>query len=168
LPYPGFAEGADLRLVATGGDYEPFELRGWGISPFVPPTEAIIVTGGQPVTLVWNAPADPGPARVHARLNINNHGSTNNWIECDFADTGTAEIAASLVDALIARGASGFPSITLARRTASSTTITPGCVQLLVTSGDEFDVTLTGLVSCDDDSVCPEGQTCKPIERYCF
>jgi hypothetical protein len=168
LPYPGFAEGADLRLAATGGDYEPFELRGWGISPFVPPTEAIVVTGGQPATLRWSAPADPGPARVHARLNINNHGSTNTWIECDFADTGTADIPASLVDALIARGASGFPSITLARRTATSTTISPGCVQLLVTSGDEFDVTLTGLVSCDDDdSVCPEGQTCKPVERYC-
>jgi hypothetical protein len=40
-------------------------------------------------------------------------------------------------------------------------------VQFLVSSGGEFDITLSGLVSCDDDSVCPEGQTCKPIERYC-
>jgi hypothetical protein len=169
LPYPGFVEGADLRLRASGGEYEPFELRGWGISPLVPPTDPIVVTGGQPVVFTWSAPADPGPARIHAELNINNHGSSTARIECDFADTGTASIPATLVDALIARGASGFPSITLARRTATSTAITPGCVELLVTSGGEFDVTLAGLVSCDDDdSVCPVGQTCKPVERYCF
>lgn len=167
LPHPGFAPGADLRVSTSGGDYEPFQLRGWGISVLDVPNP-INVSEGQPATITWAPPADPGPARVYAELNVNNHGSSNTKIECDFADTGTGVIPASLVDALIARGATGFPTITLARRTATSVDIAPGCVQFLVTSGGEFDVTLSGLISCnDDDSVCPQGQTCKPIERYC-
>jgi hypothetical protein len=172
LPYPGFAAGADLRVSASGGDYEAFELRGWGIEPLEFATDPISVTEGQPATVTWSAPADPGPARVHVQLNVNNHGSSNTWIECDFDDTGTGTISASLIDGLIAQGISGFPTITLTRRTATSTNISPGCVQLLVTSrtdpGAAIDVALTGLISCDDDSsVCPEGQSCKPIERFC-
>jgi hypothetical protein len=172
LPHPGFAFGADLRLSASGGDYEPFELRGWGIEALEFPTDPITVTEGQPTTVAWPAPAEAGPARVHVQLNVNNHGSSKTWIECDFADTGTGTIAASLVDGLIAQGLSGFPTITLTRRTATSTNISPGCVQLFVTSrtdpGAAIDVTVTGLISCrDDSSVCPEGQSCKPIERYC-
>ena len=166
LPHPGFAPGADLRLSASGGAYAPFELRGWGIAA-LEVTPGITVTEGQPVAIVWAPPASAGPARLHARLNINNHGSSNTWIECDFDDTGAAEIPALLVDGLIAEGASGFPSITLARRTASSTSIEPGCVQLLVQSTLDLDVSLTGLTSCDTDVECPDGQTCKPVERYC-
>lgn len=168
LPHPGFAPGATLHLSATGGDYVPFELWGWGISAFEAPAEPIAVDAGQPVTFTWTAPADAGPARVRAQLNINNHGSSNTWVECDFPDTGSAEIPATLVDALIAQGASGFPTISLSRRTATSAQLAPGCVQLLVSSSTALDVNLAGLVSCDDDdSQCPEGQTCKPIERYC-
>jgi hypothetical protein len=167
LPYPGFAPGADLRLASSGGDYAPFELRGWGIGVLEAPAAPINVSEGQPVSITWPAPADAGPARVNARLNINNHGSSNTWVECDFPDTGSASIPAVLVDGLIAQGASGFPTITLARRTATSAVIAPGCVQLLVKSELALDVTLSGLVSCDDDSMCPEGQTCTPIERFC-
>jgi hypothetical protein len=167
LPHPGFAPGADLRVATSGGDYEPFQLRGWGISELELP-DPINVSEGQPATITWAPPAVAGPARVYAVLNVNNHGSSNTKIECDFADTGTGVIPATLVDALIARGATGFPTIRLERRTATSVDIAPGCVQLLVSSGGEFDITLSGLISCDDDdSVCPDGQTCKPIERYC-
>lgn len=167
LPHPGFAPGADVRLAASGGDHEPFELRGWGIEALTVPPEPIGVSGGQPARIVWTPPASAGPARVHAVLNVNNHGSSNTWIECEFLDTGVGEIPATLVDGLIAQGASGFPSITLARRTATSATIATGCVQLLVASSLALDVTLEGLVSCDDSSMCPTGQTCTPVERFC-
>jgi len=167
LPHPGFAAGADLRLASSGGDYTPFELRGWGIDVLEVPLEPLTVNPAQPVAIAWAAPAAAGPARVNARLNINNHGSSNTWVECDFPDTGSASIPAELVDGLIERGASGFPTLTLARRTASSVAIEPGCVQLLVKSELDLDVNLAGLVSCNDDTMCPEGQTCKPIERFC-
>jgi hypothetical protein len=169
LPHPGFAPGADLRLSASGGDYAPFELRGWGIEPFQFTGETVDVSGGTPANLSWAPPTDAGPARVRAVLNVNNHGSSDTSIECDFPDTGSATIPASLIDALIARGASGFPTLGITRRTATSTTIEPGCVQLVVTSDILYavDVNLAGLVSCNEDNPCPEGLTCKPLERYC-
>ena len=168
LPHPGFAPGADLRLSASGGDYTPFELRGWGIEPFQFTGETVDVSGGTPANLSWAPPTDAGPARVRAVLNVNNHGSSDTSIECDFPDTGSATIPASLIDALIARGASGFPTLGITRRTATSTTIEPGCVQLVVTSDILYavDVNLAGLVSCNEDNPCPEGLTCKPLERY--
>jgi hypothetical protein len=166
LANPGFAPGADVRLSASGGDYAPFELRGWGVGLLEVSSE-ITVTQGQPTVIRWTAPASAGPAHVVATLDVNNHGSTEASIECDFEDTGEGEIPASLVDALIARGTSGFPSIELRRHTASSTAIEPGCVEFEVLSELSLDVSLTGLTSCDTDAECPDGQTCKPVERFC-
>lgn len=169
LPHPGFTTGADLRVSASGGDYAPFELRGWGIEPFQFTGETVDVSGGAPAALSWAPPTQAGPARVRAVLDINNHGSSSNAIECDFPDTGSAEIPAALIDALIGLGSSGFPTLGITRRTATSTSIEPGCVQLVVTTDILYslDVSLEGLVSCNDDSMCPDGQTCKPVERFC-
>lgn len=166
IPNPGFAPGADIRLSASGGDYAPFELRGWGVG-LLEVTSAITVTEGEPTRIQWTAPASASPARVVATLDVNNHGSTEASITCDFEDTGQGEIPVSLIDALIAQGTSGFPSVTLTRRTASSASIAPGCVELDVMSTLDLDVTLTGLTSCDTDAECPDGLTCKPVERFC-
>lgn len=166
LANPGFAPGADVRLSADGGEYSPFELRGWGIG-LLEVTSEITVTEGQPTVIQWTPPASASPAHVVATLDVNNHGSTEASIQCDFEDTGQGQIPASLIDALIAQGTSGFPSITLTRRTASSASIEAGCVELDVMSTLDLDVTLTGLTSCDTDAECPDGLTCKPVERFC-
>lgn len=166
LPHPGFSAGADLRITTGGGDYEPFELRGWGVS-LLEVTGPSRVQRGAPTLVSWQVPADPGPARLHANLNINNHGSSVAWIECDFPDTGSGEIPATLIEGLIGRGFSGFPTITLTRRTATSVTIEPGCVELLVASEISTDVEVDGVTSCNDTSMCPSGQACLPLERYC-
>lgn len=170
LPHPGFEPGADLRITTGGGDYEPFELRGWGISLLELPPEPTRVQSGAASAVRWGAPAEAGPARMHVSLNINNHGSNEASVECDFPDTGEAEIPATLIDGLIAQGFSGDPTITLTRRTATSVAIEPGCVELLVSSGFEVDADVEGVISCDDRaevSECPAGQTCIPVERYC-
>jgi hypothetical protein len=169
LPHPGFAPGADLRLSASGGDYQAFELRGWGVEPLEFTSDTVDVSGGMPANLSWTPPTLQGPARIRAVLNINNHGSSTTAIECDFPDTGAATIPASLIDALIERGASGFPTLNIVRRTATSTSIEPGCVQLSVSTDIQFsvDVNVAGLVSCNEDNPCPTGQTCRTIERYC-
>lgn len=167
LPHPGFEPGAALRLSSSGGAAAPFELWGWGIDVFEPGPDPIEVAEGQPVRFGWVAPAEPGPARINARLNINNHGSSNTWLECDVPDTGSAELPASLVDALIAQGASGFPTLTISRRTATSTELEPGCVQLLVRSEQALDVSVAGIVSCESSEDCPDGQTCSTLEQFC-
>jgi len=112
LPNPGFLPGADLRVVTAGGDYAAFELRGWGITALDMGSAEVQVSQGQDLSLSWVAPERTGPTRLHVELNVNQHGSTNSWLECDFADTGAASIPAALVDGLIARGLSGFPTLT--------------------------------------------------------
>jgi hypothetical protein len=100
-------------------------------------------------------------------LNINKHGSSEARIECDFPDTGSAQVPAALVDALFAMGQSGFPTITLTRRTATSESIEPGCVELLVTSAFSTEVEVPGLTSCDETHPCPTGQNCVPVTLVC-
>ena len=167
LPHPGFAPGADLRLGTSGGDYAPFVLRGWGVSALQLEPAPIRVDAGAPVAVAWRAPEDPGPARLHVKLAINHHGSTSASIECDFADAGSAEIPAALVDGLIARGTSGFPTLELSRRTAGSVAIEPGCAQLLVSSDVVSSVEVDGIISCHTSAECPSGQSCLPVELFC-
>lgn len=167
LPHPGFAPGADLRLATSGGDYAPFSLRGWGVSALSLDPGPIVVAAGSPVALAWSAPELVGPARVHVSLNVNHHGSSNAWVECTFADTGSAQIPAMLVDALMAKGRSGFPTLTSTRRTATSVGIEPGCAELLVVSEVTSSIEVDGIVSCNTSMACPLGQSCLPVERFC-
>jgi len=166
LPHPGFEPGAPLRLSSSGGDYTPIDLRGWGVTLLEGVTNPIRVRVGQAVTLSWQAPADAGPARVHLNLNVNHHGSTSSWLECDVPDTGSATIPVALVDALLARGQSGFPTLTVTRRSVSSTVIEPGCVELLVSSESTSDVELDDFQSCGGPDDCAPGQACGP-EFFC-
>jgi len=166
LPHPGFEPGADVRLSSSGGDYAPIQLRGWGVSLLLGVSNPVPVRAGQPVLVTWQAPDVAGSALVHLDLNINHHGSNSEWIECDVADAGSAVIPAGLVDDLMARGQSGFPTLTTTRRTASSVAIEPGCVELLVSSEVRGDVSLDNLTSCSDASDCAPGQSCRP-ELYC-
>lgn len=167
LPHPGFESGAALLLEASGGDFSAFELWGWGIYPLTQVYAPVRVAAGEPSVLGWPAPAAAGPARMHVSLNVNNHGRNNAWIECSFDDDGAAEIPAQLIDALLAAGQSGFPTITFSRRTVTSTELDWGCVQLNVSSSLAVGVALEGLISCNDGSMCPSGQTCRPLERFC-
>jgi hypothetical protein len=167
LPYPGFLPGADLRINTEGGDYAPFELRGWGVSPLVLSDDVVDVRRATPVRLAWEAPSAPGPARIDVRLTINFHGSNRAWIVCDFADTGAAEIPASLVDGLFAEGLSGNPTLEAARRSASSVDIEPGCVEMLVSSPVSTPVRVEGIVSCRTSSDCPPPQRCVEGELFC-
>lgn len=166
LPHPGFEPGVSLELLSSGGDYEPISLLGWGVSGLDGVPELVPVRGGAPLELSWQPPAAAGPARLHLNLNVNHHGSGNNWIECDVPDTGAAVIPAALIDALLERGLSGFPTLTVTRRSASSARIEPGCVELLVASSTVSDVQLDGLRSCSGPADCDPGQVCQ-AEFYC-
>lgn len=109
LPHPGFSEGADIRLAASGGDTAAFTLSGQGIAPLVSSTKKVPVESGKSVDLTWTPPGAKGHARVHIELNINNHGSTSAWIACEAEDTGSFSIPEALVTALTGMGLSGGP-----------------------------------------------------------
>jgi hypothetical protein len=164
LPYPPAAAGASITLTAAGGDLPGFTLAGRGVQELQFDTPPGVMRGQAP-SITWVAPAQPGASHILASLDIAHHGGVAARIECDFADDGSAEIPATLIDQLIERGTAGFPELTLTRRTVDSTTIAPGCVEFQVASVIARVVTLclspgNCIVSCSEDAECPTGQTC--------
>ena len=161
-PYPPFSPGAAISLTAAGAAFPAFSLEGRGIEPLMFPGTGIVIAPGQPLLLTWSAPAQPGAARIFIRVNIAFHGGIAARIDCNVDDTGVAQIPADLISMLIDRGTAGFPSVTLIRRTVDSKTIGPGCVDFTVASPVERIVMVEGVTSCNLDTDCPTGQTCKP------
>jgi hypothetical protein len=170
--YPPASPGAAIALHATGGNYPPFTLVGEGIEPLVfpapPPT--VMVRDNQPFVFTWT-PATTGRSRVLAELNIAHNTEIWNLIACDLPDTGTGEVPADLVHALIANGTAGFPTLALTRRTVDATPFGAGCVDFAVTSRVEQSVAVESITSCNcngsdcaatvDPLPCPAGHYCR-------
>jgi hypothetical protein len=162
LPHPGFADGAAIVLRADGGEFEPFTLRGWGVSPLEGTPDRLALAANQRAKLQWAAPDDAGPAQVHIEVNVNRHGGVATWLECDVPDSGQFEIAQELTTALVSAGLSGFPSAILTRRTVDSVSLNEGCVDFEVSARVELAIAIPGLISCTETHECPAGQTCQP------
>ena len=161
MTHPGYVPGAEIELDAEGGAFEPFRLGGVGVEPLsIAPELSVVVAIGQAIELTWLPPSVDGPVKVHIELNVNNHGATSAWIACDVEDSGAFTLSASLLDALHAIGVSGFPSLSMSRRSVDSTPISPGCVDFMVVSEQSVPVEIEGLTSCTTDAQCPPGQRC--------
>jgi hypothetical protein len=166
LPHPGFEPAADIQLGAAGGELPPFALAGWGVTGLETPADALVLRPGTALALMWRA-GPAGAARVQATLAIDQHGVTPATLVCDAPDSGSAEIPAALVDALIAAGASGFPTLTLTRQTVDAVTLPPGCVELVVSTTVERGLMVPGHVPCDSDTDCPGGRGCDLTRQTC-
>lgn len=162
LPHPGFEPEADLTLEAAGDEYSGFTLRGWGVHALAVPAATPEVRRDLPTEVRWTAPGVSGPAKLYLALNVDNHGSSAARIECLTEDDGELDIDAELTNQLLDRGLSGFPSLTLHRRTVDSTNIEPGCVEFVVGSQLVRDVEVEGLITCSTGDDCPDGQGCLP------
>ncbi len=161
LPYPPYAEGAQIQLQAGGGDYEPFTLHAIGVPLLELAAGEITVAREAPVALRWTERSDVGPARVFVELDIAHHGGIFARIECEVDDDGELVIPAELVTQLVDRGVAGFPTVTVTRRSVDSTMIAPGCVELEIGSQVIREVAIPGLSSCSNERPCPAGQTCQ-------
>jgi len=162
LEHPAFETSASLHLSATGGEIEAFGLYGVGVSPLIISLESkqVSASNGTGITLQWEAGPTEEGIRVQIELNINNHGSTNAWIACEVEDTGGFEISAELLSALYDFGVSGFPSLSLTRRSADSVELSIGCVEFFVESEAAVAIEFEGVTSCTSDNQCPPGQSC--------
>jgi hypothetical protein len=166
LPHPGFAAGAAIQLRAAGADVGPFLLQGWGITAVDLLTEGTVLDHGKDLVLHWTA-GPPGPARIFLELQIDQHGTTRATLACDVPDNGTATMSADLIDALVALGATGFPSIRISRRTVDAATLASGCVELQVLSAAERSLMVPGHYPCKRDADCPAGKTCDGMLETC-
>jgi hypothetical protein len=170
LPHPGFRTGADIRLWASGGQLPPFTLGGFGVSLLTVDDRSLTLANQKTLPLTWTA-GDPGPTRIELTLAIDQHGVTPMVLLCEVEDTGRFEIPEPLVSALMAGGYSGYPSLQLSRQSADSVDLVPGCVELVVASAAQANLTVPGHRPCRTDADCTGGapshcavarQTCVP------
>jgi hypothetical protein len=160
-PYPPVAAEAEVHVQTGGGKYAAFTLAGRGLAPIELAGPGPRVARNQPLPVTWKAPAKAGSARVHIKLDIAHHGGISARLECDVADSGSVTIPSTLINQLMDRGVAGFPSLSLTRQTADSTTIAPGCVDFVVASEEAREVEVEGVVSCNQEHPCPSGKTCQ-------
>ncbi len=163
LPHPAAAEGDSVVLRASGGDLVPaFALAGTGIAELESAMETLELAEGSAAEISWIPGADANTAEMLIELNIAQHGGTPGWITCAVPDTGSATIPEALVTSLVQRGFSGFPSLSLQRRSVDSELFATGCIEFALQSQRTFEVSLPGLTSCSSTEDCPEGQSCQP------
>ena len=166
LPFPSFDPGAPVSVSTSGGDFAAFTLEAPGIEPLeVSTPEPVRVAPDEAVALAWNAPSQPGTSKIQITLEISHHGGVKGEVTCDAADTGSFSIPGSLVADLISLGVAGFPTIGIVRLASDETTISAGRVELLLVSAVEKSVEIPGLVSCNDASMCPDGQECTAARK---
>jgi hypothetical protein len=161
-PYPAFEPGAAIQLSAAGDVIAAFTLNGWGVPPLVTSLTTVNVSKGSGVPLTWDTTGvNAEQTEIFMHFSVNVHGATTGWIECSVPDTGSFEIPATLVSNLIDLGLSGFPRMSMSRRSADSTQLPTGdCVDFEISSEAQIELTVDGLVSCSASMPCPEGQTC--------
>jgi hypothetical protein len=160
MAHPGFETGATIQLTAAGAELAGFQLQGYGVESLQVSGKSVSIGSEGASEVSWTAPAAASPAMIHLALNINNHGSTSAWIECDAEDSGSLTLPATLITELYAMGLSGFPSLNVTRQSVDSADLEPGCVQLAVTSIRALAVEVDGVTSCTQDNQCPPNQTC--------
>jgi hypothetical protein len=177
LLYPGIIEGDPIKISATGGDYQPFELTAKAIAPltlasesyqFARDTTSTDPNQYQPITIEWNAAEASDDTRIEVELNFSRHAGTGGLLICDVEDNGSLTITPSLISQLIAKGGvAGFPELNVTRSLSSSTSIGPGKVEFLVESNVERFVTVEGYTTCQTNAVCPTGQACNTAIKLC-
>jgi hypothetical protein len=162
--YPPFTVGGTVNLSAAGDAYPAFAMAARGIAPLEMDThQSLVVASGKSITLTWSPPPTGGAGRITTSMDIGHHnGSTAAHLDCDFPDTGSATIPASLVTTLISRGVAGFPDMEVARVSVDSTMIASGCIQWAITAPLKVPLTLEGTTSCHEDVDCPStAPTCR-------
>ncbi len=177
LAYPGFGEGDTIKVSASGGDYEPFEVSAKGIAPVtLVRNEVNLVrdrasddpTRYQALTIDWDPPVSANPSNIHLWLDISLHASEIGYLACDVEDTGSLTISAGLISQLVFLGnVGGWPEIGITRSSSSSTQIALGRVKLVVESYVERFPTIDGYKSCERNSDCPTDQVCNSGIKLC-
>ncbi|MCA9569316.1 MAG: hypothetical protein KC656_15820 [Myxococcales bacterium] len=97
---------------------------------------------GVPLDVSWDAGSAGDD--VVLTLAVDQHGASQAALRCTFGDVGSGVVPASAVDALLARGVSGFPSASLARTRVDHTDVQGGCVELSSRSVVPVDLDLQG------------------------
>lgn len=165
--YPPFAEGDEIKLQASGGDYAQFELSTPAVDPIHLTTTDFALETGKAFALTWDAAKAPKASQIYVKFDISHHGGIRGMIECTTDDDGELTVSADLMSELIGLGVAGFPSVVVMRQSIDTVQIAPGRVRLEVSSRVERYVSIAGLESCTTDEDCADGKTCRTTDSTC-
>ena len=161
IPHPGFDEGAPLTLSAAGGNgFGPFTATTWGVAAMQVPGGKLLVENDKPVTMTWTPPKITGYTRVAIDFTVNKHGVVDTNLFCEVPDTGSFTVDAASIKEIFKHGISGFPVVTLERRSVATVMVKSGCVEFMATSPFSRDIDIPGLISCGKPEDCPAGKMC--------
>jgi hypothetical protein len=163
---PPYTPGTEIILTASGSEETPgFDLFGVGSTPLSQEPNWVI-EDGEDLAINWPSAGVDASTTVLVELTIDQHGTSPLSLACEFPDTGSAFVPATLIDQMLGAGVSGFPNGRITRRTADHVDVPLGCVELAVGSPRAASVTVAGYTPCHNTDDCPEGQTCNvPLER---
>jgi hypothetical protein len=159
LKFPPFNEGDIVTLSAAGSDkISQFTLKAIGFKPIVVINDSFPCADGESMEVRWIPPAKDLKTVIYIMVDVSYHGGSKGKIECECADNGSVVIPASLLDKLKSFGISGHPKIEITRRYATIDPVSK--VKLLIESKVTRFLSIPGIISCSEDSECPEGQSC--------
>lgn len=163
---PPFGANDTITLSAEGDDVGAFELKTYGVEPIVVLTDSIVLEEGKPINLSWAPPSVSGTTVMNVEVDISYHGGTKAKIAGNCSDDGSLTIPADMLVALKGYGLSGFPKITMTRRSASGVSA-ESRAQLLIESVKVLNINIPGLISCNPGNTdgCPDGMTCTDDRR---
>jgi hypothetical protein len=161
IAFPPFAEGAPVRLQASGGDVPAFEIAGRGTTLLEVTTPTpLMMDRDKPLSLRWKAAGVAGISRVGIAVDISHHGGFKGQITCDADDSGAIEVPATLVSKLMDLGVAGYPTLTATRRSSAQAQLPTGRVELNIVAERILPIVITGYTSCGENDPCPPGKTC--------
>lgn len=167
LGHPVFDGGELITMTTTAGQYGELTLYGVGAEPFVPSTPQADVERNVDLALVWPAAKAGARTQVFVTMTIDQHGSTPVALICDFEDTGSGTVPASVINQWLDFGVTGFPNGRASRRTVDSDSVSDGCMEFVVERVFELDVRVVGHTPCKKPDDCPSGQTCNLLVETC-
>jgi hypothetical protein len=155
--YPPFTVGGSIALTSAGDAVPALTMAVRGVAPLeLPGNQSLTLSNGKSLSLAWTAPPAGGSGRITVSMDIGHHnGVTAAHLDCDFPDTGSATIPATLIATLISKGYAGYPDLEIARTSVDSASTSAGCVEWAVTAPLKVPVAIEGVTSCHVDTDCP-------------
>lgn len=164
LDHPALAPDEVVRM-ALHGDWEGHTLFGIGVDPLVLTDTDLVVRRGGALPISWEA--SDGFGVVGLEMTIDQHGNSPVAVHCTFDDDGEGEVPASLIDAMLDAGVSGFPNGRVIRQTRDKVESDVGCADLTVSSPVSPDVSVDGFTPCGGPDDCPGDLICDPVTFLC-
>lgn len=167
LPNDLLGTDTTLRLTTEGAALPPLALHGVVPPPLVELPAEVVLTRDQGLSLHWDPPQGLGRSVIAVTLTINVHGANPAWLACTLPDTGAAVLPEGLVSGLLASGVSGYPQLQVSRETEDHVLVGDSCADLVVRHRVSGELVVDGHTPCNDDSDCPDGQTCDLLLETC-